>query len=59
MEGTSITWEIPRNKVPHMVNLLMEKIEIDDITINEQPLGKVIELITAANGQSSNIQEKL
>ncbi len=42
-----------------MVNLLMEKIEIDDITINEQPLGKVIELITAANGQSSNIQEKL
>ena len=55
MEGTSITWEIPRNKVPHMVNLLMEKIEIDDITINEQPLGKVIELITAANGQSSKI----
>ena len=55
MDGTSITWEIPRNKIPHMVNLLMEKIEIDDITINEQPLGKVIELITASNGQDGNI----
>lgn len=48
IEGTNITWELPRHKIPHIANLLIEQIDIEDITISEPPLGKVIELITGS-----------
>lgn len=58
IEGTNITWELPRHKIPQMTNLLMEQIEIEDITISEPPLGKVIELITVSKSQIEGLQEK-
>lgn len=43
----TVSWEIPREEMPHMVERIMRQIGVEDITVKEPSLGKVIERIAA------------
>ena len=49
IENNTVSWEIPRDEMPHMVEKIMRQIRVEDITVKEPSLGKVIELIAARN----------
>lgn len=48
-----ICWEVERNEVSKIGFEIMQKFEIDDITISEIPLGTVIEYITSERVSSN------
>lgn len=49
----TVSWEIPREEMPHMVERIMRQIGVEDITVKEPSLGKVIERIAAGGNREA------